>query len=220
MGNIGEDAVDEEITAVIEDMLSEEFRASVPKPRDDTLSPSSTPTLTGFAGKKGSGKSHVANELSINISAIHTSFSAPIKSMLIAMGLSAEEVYGELKEWECALLGGQTPRHAMQTLGTEWGRQMIHDDLWARIGIKNALAKAESAKCPFVVFDDVRFPNEVKAIKDAGGKVIWVQRDSVYSEGDTHSSENSIGPEDCCMVFDNSKPYITAEDLSAILSRK
>jgi hypothetical protein len=43
----------------------------------------------------------------------------------------------------------------MITLGTEWGRDLVHADIWTRLW-------AARAECfPLVVADDVRFPNEV-----------------------------------------------------------
>jgi hypothetical protein len=46
-------------------------------------------------------------------------FAGPLKSMCMALGLTEAHIEGHLKEVPCELLCGQTPRHAMQTLGTE-----------------------------------------------------------------------------------------------------
>lgn len=43
-----------------------------------------------------------------------------------------------------------------------------------------------------LIISDVRFPNEAKAIRDAGGIIVKILRDSVTSN-DTHQSETQIG---------------------------
>lgn len=70
------------------------------------------------------------------------------------------------------MLCGHSARYAMQVLGTEWGRQQIGEDLWERIWC-NAVARSGHR----AVADDVRFPNEVDAVKRCGGYVICVVRD-------------------------------------------
>ena len=48
--------------------------------------------------------------------------------MLYQLGLGEAHIEGALKEVPCELLGGKTPRYAMQTLGTEWGRDTDQQD--------------------------------------------------------------------------------------------
>lgn len=75
-----------------------------------------------------------------------------------------------------------TPRKLLQLLGTECGRQIIHPNIW--INATFADWKKESffagseivEKYPNWIITDVRFPNEVQAIKDRGGIVIRVNR--------------------------------------------
>jgi hypothetical protein len=64
-------------------------------------------------------------------------------------------IEGDLKEAVHPELG-VSPRHLMVTLGTEWGRDAVHPDLWVRIW---AASLPEAAH---VVAEDVRFPNEVE----------------------------------------------------------
>jgi hypothetical protein len=72
----------------------------------------------------------------------------------------------------------------MQTLGTEWGRHLIHPDLWCSI----TLEQIELADLPLVVIEDVRFENEAQLIHKAGG-VIWrTQRESIKTS--QHASEH------------------------------
>jgi len=80
---------------------------------------------------------------------------------------------------------GATPRHMLQTLGTEWGREHIDKNLWANI----TLAKAQQTDGP-VVIDDCRFPNEAKLIDEFDGMVVRIDRG--ISHDDSHESERHI----------------------------
>jgi hypothetical protein len=62
--------------------------------------------------------------------------------------------------------GGLTPRYALQTLGTEWGRA-LRDDVWVQYGIH----RAQNLGADFAVISDCRFPNEAALIREAGGEV-------------------------------------------------
>lgn len=96
-----------------------------------------------------------------------------------------------------------TPRKLLQLLGTECGRNIIHENVW--INALFADYREVSYTGPSVVHDmgngtsiatcdlkiipqsdwiitDVRFPNEAKAITDRGGVVWKVQRDICPSE--------------------------------------
>ena len=154
--------------------------------------------LIGLCGKKGSGKTYIANHFAKQYDAKVCRFADTLKSMMRAMGFSERQITGDLKERPCDLLDGKTPRYAMQTLGTEWGRDLIHKDIWVNIAINKALGFDEVA-----IFDDVRFPNEIEAIHRNGGVVAWVDRDSIYKGEDDHPSEVSVSPADCDIFLDN-----------------
>jgi hypothetical protein len=64
-----------------------------------------------------------------------------------------------------------TPRWVLQYWGTEVCRQGFHDDIWIA-SVENKMRKTTDN----IVISDVRFPNEIKAIHNAGGKVIRVKR--------------------------------------------
>lgn len=53
----------------------------------------------------------------------------------------------------------------MVTLFTEWGRKLIHPDLWVEPW------EAARPKQSRVVADDVRFPNEYAKVREKGGQV-------------------------------------------------
>jgi hypothetical protein len=80
---------------------------------------------------------------------------------------------------------GVSVRHMLQTLGTEYGRQCIHPDIWVRCW------KGRAARHDAVVADDVRFPNEAKMIKLLGGEMWRIDRPGAATTFD-HASEGSL----------------------------
>lgn len=145
------------------------------------------PRLIGFSGFIGSGKTEATKHLIQRHGFIRVRFAGPLKDMMRALGLSDAEVDGELKETPSALLGGKTPRYAMQTLGTEWGRNLIHSDLWTDAAMEQVRGHMDMGVS--VAVDDVRFPNEVESIRAAGGKVIRITRAGVGPKPGGHVSE-------------------------------
>lgn len=135
-----------------------------------------SPIIIGLAGPMRSGKSVVAERLADLYGFERESFSKPLKDMLRAFGLTDDHLEGNLKNTPLALLGGKTPRHAMQTLGTEWGRELIHPDLWALHW--KARTADHHAHGLSVVEEGTRFPNEVEAIRALGGYVVYIDRPS------------------------------------------
>jgi hypothetical protein len=138
--------------------------------------------IIGLGGPKGSGKSFAADWLVANRGYTRVKFATALKNMLRVLGLTDEHIEGALKEVPCDLLNGRTPRHAMQTLGYEWGRNCIDDALW----VDTWRRRVEAIDGPVVV-DDVRFPNEVEMVRRMGGIVVLISHSGV--SGDEHASE-------------------------------
>jgi len=145
------------------------------------------PSVIALIGQAGSGKSEIARHLIINHSYQEVKFAGILKDMLKSLGLSEEEINGSLKESPSSLLLGATPRHAMQTLGTEWGRNLIHPDMWAhawKVQVTKYLSYGHKVVC-----DDCRFENEVKVVYDFHGAQIWRILRKNLSPRMEHSSE-------------------------------
>lgn len=139
--------------------------------------------LTGLAG---CGKSTVASVLA-EYGFGRVRFADPLKTMLRALGLGDAEIEGPLKERPCHLLAGRTPRHAMQTLGTEWGRSCIGPDFWVGLWQRTACAVLDHGGR--VAAEDCRFPNEAAAARALGGEVWLVLRPGLAVGG--HASEQA-----------------------------
>ncbi len=113
-----------------------------------------------------------------------------------------------------------TPRMLMQMIGTEFGRDMVHPNIWVNATFTNFADKEEwfrketgLTRTEYLtknghsneyktlneqffkslsnwIITDVRFFNEAKAIKDREGILIRVDRDS--DSKDSHVSENEL----------------------------
>lgn len=135
------------------------------------------PPVIGFVGKAGVGKDTAANILVDRHGFVHASWADPIRQMVQAL---LDYTYTprswmherHLKEEKIPGIGFSY-RELAQTLGTEWGRS-LDSELWIRL-FKTRLGATLGARP--VVISDVRFPNEVAAIKSMGGSVIKIIRD-------------------------------------------
>lgn len=160
--------------------------------------------IIGLTGLAGAGKSTAADHLVAAHGFVRVKFAGPLKSMLAALGLGPDEIEGHLKEVPSDLLCGRTPRQAMQTLGAEWGRDLIGPDLWVRAWGK-AVDEALTDGAAGIVADDVRFLNEVTAIHERGGYVLRLTRERAGSaSGATHVSETGGVPFDAVLTNDGS----------------
>ena len=148
--------------------------------------------IVGIIGKKQSGKSAIGSHLVHLRGYTVLPMAETLKRMLVEMGVPRANLYGteEEKEMPLEMLGGKTARKAMQTLGTEWGRNCIEFDLWAKMWMKSARRLIESG-CSSIVCDDVRMYNECDAIEKLGGLLIYVQRPGIAT-ADGHFSELHI----------------------------
>ncbi|EHJ97684.1 AAA family ATPase [Agrobacterium tumefaciens] len=150
------------------------------------------PPVIALTGLAGSGKSTASKYLVEKHGYQLVKFAGPLKDMLRAIGLSEAQIEGELKEEPCEWLQGATPRHAMQTLGTQWGRTCIGPSFWIELWVRRVnLIIAEGGR---VVVDDCRFPNEADEVRKLGG-VVWriVGRGGIAG---SHESEAGCGGAD------------------------
>lgn len=147
--------------------------------------------ILGFTGYKGSGKDTAAQfDAYVRI----YKFADPLKDMLRTFlklrGADTEHIErmieGDLKEEPSYFLNEQTPRWAMQSLGTEWGRNLIDGDLWMDT-MKDRLVAVK--KDHVVAVTDIRFVNEAKLIFALGGKIIRITRPGMEIPAVAHQSE-------------------------------
>jgi hypothetical protein len=143
--------------------------------------------LIGIAGRAGSGKDTAGSHLVEQHGFQQYAFADPIRAMLGALGAfpAGDLIDRDAKEATIDWLG-KSPRQMAQTLGTEWGRELVHPQLWVLM----AQRRWDAAKAAghSLVVTDVRFENEVEWIKAQGGHVIVLDRPSTESVS-AHASE-------------------------------
>lgn len=142
------------------------------------------PKLISITGFIGSGKDTLADYLTIHHGFKKLSFAASLKDAVAdVFGWERELLEGSTKysrEWreqvdpwwsERLNIKDLTPRSVLQYWGTEVCRKGFHDDIWIA-SLEHKLSRNKDN----VVITDCRFPNELKAIKNAGGVTIRINR--------------------------------------------
>lgn len=148
--------------------------------------------IIGIVGFLGSGKNAAGRVLIDRLGYQHDSFAGPLKDVVACIfGWNRELLEGDTAEsrvwrdlpdewWEKELDWHNhplnymsrrlTPRLVLQLYGTDLLRKNFHDDIWI-LSLRNRMRSARKA-----VITDCRFPNEIKTIREMGGKVIRVRR--------------------------------------------
>ncbi len=140
--------------------------------------------IIGVCGFIGSGKDTVADYLQNFHEFRRESFASTLKDAVAAVfgwdRILLEGRTKEAREWreqvdpwwaERLNMPTLTPRWILQYWGTEVCRKGFHDDIWIA-SLENKLRLSKDS----VVISDCRFPNEIQSIRNAGGKIVWVQR--------------------------------------------
>ena len=139
--------------------------------------------IIGIVGFIGSGKDTVADYL-VNFHGFkRESFANSLKDAvsqvfgwdreLLEGRTNQSRIWRETKDewWSKRLKQEITPRYVLQYWGTEVVRKGFHDDMWVA-SLENRLRSSTDD----IVITDCRFPNEIKAIRGACGKVVRIKR--------------------------------------------
>jgi hypothetical protein len=168
--------------------------------------------IIGICGFQGSGKDTIADYLQNIYGFKRDSFAATLKDAVSAVfGWDRELLEGRTREsrnwreqvdpwWANRLnMPDLTPRLVLQKWGTEVARKSWHDDIWIA-SLENKLSKAHND----IVITDVRFPNEIRAVRDAGGIVIRVVRgpDPEWYEIAGHANRGRKGFQEQLKTYD------------------
>ena len=138
--------------------------------------------IIGLLGFKGSGKGTVG-EILIKRGFHQLSFASPVKDITSVMfnwprnllegNTEESRIFREKPDefWSKQFGEEFSPRKALQLIGTEVGRNVFHTDFWI---IKMRQQLQDNTKN--YVITDVRFPNELKMLRELGAIFICVQR--------------------------------------------
>lgn len=169
--------------------------------------------LIAIMGQAGSGKDTAAQVICDLVRGAETiAFADPLKKFCkLAFDFSDEQLWGPSEARNApdpryTREDGEplTPRYALQTLGTEWGRH-CYPDVWVDCGIRTA-ASVIQLGCPLVLITDCRFTNEAKIVKAQGGLVWRIERPELSQGLDAaaqaHSSETQQQSEEMDALVD------------------
>jgi len=156
--------------------------------------------IIAFAGRKQSGKTSAAMAVAQAFKARNATsvveiynFADPLKNLCIdILGLDYRQCYGSDEEknelvdcyWNDKQLSS---REVMQIVGTDMFRKM-QSHVWSSATIR----KIKRDNPNLALIADCRFPNEVEAVKNAGGIVVKLNR-NVYDSD--HFSETALDRE-------------------------
>ena len=175
--------------------------------------------IIGFVGLIGAGKDTAADYL-VNFHGFRRdSFANTLKDAVAAVfGWDRTLLEGRTKEarewreqqdnWWTNRLGRViTPRWVLQYWGTEVCRTGFHDDIWIA-SLENKMRKTGDN----IVISDVRFPNEIKAIHNAGGIVVRVKRGE---DPDWYKDACDVNAGDKCLNYSRAKTRMASLNIHA-----
>ncbi|NET72459.1 MAG: hypothetical protein F6K62_16455 [Sphaerospermopsis sp. SIO1G2] len=149
-----------------------------------------------YSSKPRSGKGETSKILMEHFQgAVVRSFAEPLKQMgitfLMQCGVSREQaaayMYEDRETPIKEVPGEPTGRWLLQSLGTEWGRGCIHQELWVKI------LESNSKTDKHTIIDDMRFPNELRMVLENRGALIRIERDiTIQQDVLSHSSEGGL----------------------------
>ena len=140
--------------------------------------------IIGLTGLAGSGKTTAAGFFEER-DFKRLSFAAPLKEMLRVLTPCVDK-HASPEE-----LGGVSVREALQSLGTDWARKNLGEDVWVRNMVGRI--RRHAAECPHlrgIVIDDVRFDNEAEMVHQLGGLMVEIRRPGIQRMD--HASEAGL----------------------------
>ena len=142
--------------------------------------------VIGLHGRARSGKDTVANFILAKRGGYIYSFADPIRAMLMPLGIDMRDPYWQDHKEDVIPALGTSPRRLMQTLGTEWGRDIVNPELWLILA-KQRLMNFGAG----MIVADVRFENEAEWIRSQGGRILHIERPDAKVVAE-HVSESGV----------------------------
>jgi dephospho-CoA kinase len=167
----------------------------------------------GLMGPARSGKDTAAAHLVAHYGYKRVAFADPVRASMLALDPIVEadgDDYGvevvRLSEmvrdygWERAKDECPEVRRLLQAYASEAVRDVVGANVWLNLGLA-ALAHNRERHTDTVI-TDVRFPNEVAALRERCVRLVYVHRPGT-APANGHVSERAVGPDDADIVIVN-----------------
>lgn len=152
--------------------------------------------LIAFSGLKGSGKDTAASVLIEEFGFTKIAFADAVRDMALAVNpiISVRTFPAKVSYlsdivnehgWDKAKREIPEVRRILQRVGTEAGRNFLHEDIWISI-LKKDYPDISWENTRYVI-TDCRFKNEADFVHESHGDICWIERPGVTSDG--HASE-------------------------------
>ena len=157
--------------------------------------PKNIPYIIAFAGKEGVGKSTAAEVVETYLWKCRTafnfsdqwkrvvtrrvSFADPIRSVASVLTQIDERLFVNkiIKSAPSSIIPEITNGRLLQLIG-EGLRTSVDADIWVKVLQRRISDVSSTLSQNIWVIDDVRFPNEIQAVQDAGGVVYQIRRNA------------------------------------------
>lgn len=169
------------------------------------------PLIIALSGAAGSGKDTIANRLMESGAWGKYAFAAPLKKGVSAMfNIPMEDLENPITKNVPSYKFGRSIRYMLQTIGTEYGRHLIADDVWIQLAKENI--ERQLLHVNNIAITDCRFENEADMVHAMGGYVIRIIRDEnphtaiIASNAiSNHASESGFPVEKCDFTLYNNR---------------
>ena len=155
--------------------------------------------IIAFYGAQGSGKSEAASSLLDNHLFEKMSFADPIYDMVSTLLHRDARAFNKHEPVLC----GKSVRHLLQTLGTDWGRHMVGDNIWLDAVDRRLRSVEAMGGRKFVVIDDLRFQNEYEWLRERDALIVRIERPQLPRAPRMHESEMDWPHFEADLVLEN-----------------
>ncbi len=150
--------------------------------------------IIGLIGAAGAGKDTVAGFLATH-GYIQVSFADTLKRYIgmEIFGLTKEQVFGSKESKETIdKKYGRTPREILQLAGVSM--RDIYPDVWVDLALRQMRSYGSYSDDMYFVVSDVRFLNEVEALRRHGAEIWRINKEGSGATGEmgNHRSETEL----------------------------
>lgn len=154
------------------------------------------PMIIGIAGRAGAGKDTAAIQLeraalARGVPTMRISFMEPVRAMLRAMGVPPAFMFERALKEQPVPGMGRSYRQLAQSLGSEWGRELVDRELWMNVARRRIHDEARMVTPHQLIafVSDVRLHEEAVWVRSQGGVLLRITRPDAEPVA-AHSTED------------------------------